>query len=89
MNVTDEQIQNIALERLPTFHGRRNESFDAWSFQVGQYFNLTDILRNQQVEVASTYFRDAAATWYRSMYQQWEIQDEGPTWAEFIKATQK
>ena len=70
------------------FHGKQDESLDAWLFQVEQYIQLCSIPPHQQVIFVSSLLRDNAAIWWRNQDRMLKLEGEQNTmyWPEFTEA---
>ena len=62
-------VPRIKPERPPPFTGRKNESLEAWIFQMEQYCQLAPVPENDCIMFVATFLKDQAALWWRSYHQ--------------------
>jgi hypothetical protein len=73
----------------PSFAGERNESIDTWIKQVERYFQLSDILEEDQVEWGASFLTKNAASWFEVENQTAETSGNKLTWTTFAQVIKK
>ena len=79
-----QRMVNLKPERPTTYSGHRNESLEAWIFQMDRYCQLLLVLIPNHVSFAGTFLKDHAAMWWRTIYTEIEAQPEEDQWTQFI-----
>jgi hypothetical protein len=74
---------NLKPERPTTYSGNRNESLEAWIFQMDRYCQLLPVPEPNRVSFAGTFLKDHAAMWWRTVYEEIEAQPEDNRWTQF------
>jgi hypothetical protein len=75
---------NLKPERPTTYGGHRNESLDAWIFQMDRYCQLLPVPEPNRVSFAGTFLKDHAAMWWRTIYEEIEAQPDPDRWTQFV-----
>ena len=76
----------IKPDRPPPFTGRKNESLEAWIFQMQQFCDLAPVPADDRIAFAATFFKDQAALWWRAYHQAQDWEAAAPNWNAFLTA---
>lgn len=76
----------IKPDRPPPFTGKKSESLEAWIFQMTQFCEIAPVPALDRIQFAATFFKDQAALWWRSYYQDQDWEGAPPHWNEFVAA---
>ena len=79
-----QRMVNLKPKRPTTYSGHRNESLEAWIFQMDRYCQLLPVPAPNRVSFAGTFLKDHAAMWWRTIYEEIEAQPENNRWTQFI-----
>jgi hypothetical protein len=74
----------IKPDRPPPFTGRKNESLEAWIFQMQQFCELAPVPNADRINFAATFLKDQAVLWWRAYYQTQDWLHAPPNWNAFL-----
>ena len=77
--------RNLKPDKPPTFAGDRNESIDTWIFQIERYFELMGIRETDQANLAASYLKKSAATWWMVEYRREETAGRDLNWDTLVQ----
>jgi hypothetical protein len=76
---------NLKPDKPPTYAGDRNESIDTWVFQMERYFDLMAIRETDQVNLAASYLKRTAATWWMVEFHREEAAGRDLDWETLVQ----